>query len=77
MRHHNEVYSDFGGPRFSLNGSRLALATVGGEWFKKPKDWESNVGVTEEEWLKVYEGGRVKKEEGLVVTDGAYLEEVS
>ena len=48
-----------------------------GEWFRKPRDWAANVGVTDEEWLRVYEGGRVKKEEGLVVTDGAYLEEVS
>ena len=78
MRYHGERYSVFAGPRFSLNGARMGLAWSEGEWFKKPKEWKVNELILDEEWLRVFEGKRgAGSGSGVVVTDGAYLEEVS
>ena len=84
---HKEVYSDFGGPRFSLDGSRHVLHAPVGDWEKKPEDWDINTRFKgSKEWISLFEGrlgggvfggegggGTGSAEGGLEITDGGYL----
>ena len=42
---HGEKYSDFGGPRFAIDCSRLDITRPDGEWEVVPRKWSCNKGM--------------------------------